>query len=76
MKKVDSFPGFPRVNAVQPGTEACLTSRFGLLLCGSHQHNMRLGEPSPYGRPRMSNTKGFKKVMDLFVLMKRTSNCR
>lgn len=26
--KVDSFPGFPRVNAVQPETEACLTAGY------------------------------------------------
>lgn len=25
LKKVDSFPGFPHMNAVLPETEACLT---------------------------------------------------
>ena len=49
---MDSFPGFPRVNAVQPETEAFLTTEFGM---GS-------GKPSSYGRPRVSNIGGFKKL--------------
>ena len=28
IKKVDSFPRFPHMNAVQQGTETCLTSEF------------------------------------------------
>ena len=39
-EKVDNLPGFPR-NAVQPDTEARLTSVF----------EKGTGEPRPYGRP-------------------------
>ena len=53
---MDSFPSFPR-SAVHPETEACLTSE---IETGS-------GDPSPYGRPRGRDIKGFKSVMVLIT---------
>ena len=62
--KLDSFPRFPCKSTVQLGTEACLTSEFGM---GS-------GEPSPYDRPTNSNIYQFKNISNLYEQFRKYSS--